>query len=157
MQYEKKNWRPTFKALIFAGTNFRGNLFSREFIFAIDDFDFFRDNLFSRISRICEFAKISRSLIFANFAIRWFLVYFAWTNFREIRDHDFLVFSKKLFNVCLLKIQGFWNYLTLTIKKRGNFFWRSKGGGGLRFFFLEKIGGAKTRPGYLPGYLFHGP
>ena len=96
LEFEASVW-PTLKALIFAGTNFGGNLFSREFIFAIDDFDFFRDNLFSRISRICEFAKISRSLIFANFAIRWFPVYFAWTNFREIRDHDFFgIFQKTI-------------------------------------------------------------
>ena len=33
--------RSTLKVLIFAGTNFRGNLFSREFIFAIRIFDDF--------------------------------------------------------------------------------------------------------------------
>ena len=43
------------RRLIFAGTNFRGNLFSREFIYAIHIFDYFCENLFSRISRIFEF------------------------------------------------------------------------------------------------------
>ena len=42
----------TLKVLIFASTNFRENLFSREFIFRDRDFWKFRGNLFSRISRI---------------------------------------------------------------------------------------------------------
>ena len=79
----------TLKVLIFAGTYFRGNLFSREFIFAIGIFDYFavtyfrefreftnfhifRDHLFSRISRFIDFLCISRELIFAKFAVKTF-------------------------------------------------------------------------------------
>ena len=56
--------RPTLKVLIFASTNFRENLFSREFIFAI-------------WTTIAKFAKISSREIFEDL------------HFREIRENLF--------------------------------------------------------------------
>ena len=66
---------PTLKVLIFASTNFRENLFSREFIFAIEIFENFAGTYFRefrefkifRIFRGNLFSRISRSSYFPTF------------------------------------------------------------------------------------------
>ena len=81
---------------------FRGEKFSREQIFAGIYFrechsEKFRGNLFSRISRMVSFLKISREfrynivvfrggLIFVNFAKKLLSGHFAGTNFREFLE-----------------------------------------------------------------------
>ena len=65
----------TLKVLIFASTNFRENLFSREFIFAIEIFENFAGTYFRefrefkifRIFRGNLFSRISRSSYFPTF------------------------------------------------------------------------------------------
>ena len=76
---KSNNFRPhadtTLKVLIFASTNFRENLFSREFIFAIEIFENFAGTYFRefrefkifRIFRGNLFSRISRSSYFPTF------------------------------------------------------------------------------------------
>ena len=74
------NFYITLKVLIFACTNFRENLFSRVFIFAIEVFESFARKNFHEFCENANFRKF-RELIFANYAI-FFLI-------REIRENKF--------------------------------------------------------------------
>ena len=52
----------TLKALIFAGTNFCGNLFSREFIFAIHNFNYFVRTYFHEFRKFFKFEILLSTL-----------------------------------------------------------------------------------------------
>ena len=79
---------------------FRETLFSR--ISRWPYFAKFRENKFSRISRKCKSSKISRELIFANFAI---VVQIAKINSRENKFSRKLVLAKiSTFKVLILEI-----------------------------------------------------
>jgi len=62
----------TLKALIFTGTNFRWNLFSREIIFAISNFDYFARTYFHEFCEFLNFEVLLSPLKFSLF--HWNLV-----------------------------------------------------------------------------------